>query len=76
MKTSKTPLSNTKVYLIEGKIYRAVVPFEDDSSLEILFSIETNSEDISPCTSADKFIYSSLSKEIQCKIFSLCMKLL
>ena len=70
MKESKTPLSNTKVYSIEGKVYRAIIPFDDGSSLNILFKVESMGV-IEPCTSADKFIYSSLSKDIQRRIYTL-----
>ena len=70
MKKSKTSLSNTKVYPIEGKVYRAIIPFDDGSSLNILFKVESMGV-IEPCTSADKFIYSSLSKDIQSRIYTL-----
>lgn len=70
MKESKTPLSNTKVYPIEGKVCRAIIPFDDGSSLNILFKGESMGV-IEPCTSADKFIYSSLSKDIQRRIYTL-----
>ena len=70
MKESKTQLSNTKVYQIEGKVYRAIIPFDDGSSLNILFKVESMGV-IKPCTSADKFIYSSLSKDIQRRIYTL-----
>ena len=70
MKKSKTSLSNTKVYPIEGKVYRAIIPFDDGSSLNILFKVERMGV-IEPCTSADKFIYSSLSKDIQSRIYTL-----
>lgn len=69
MKKSKT-LSNTKVYQIEGKVCRAIIPFDDGSSLNILFKVERMGV-IEPCTSADKFIYSSLSKDIQSRIYTL-----
>ena len=69
MKKSKT-LSNTKVYPIEGKVCRAIIPFDDGSSLNILFKVERIGV-IEPCTSADKFIYSSLSKDIQSRIYTL-----
>ena len=69
---SKTPLSNTKVYPIEGEVYRAIIPFDDGSSLNLIFKGKAG--DVEPCTSADKFIYSSLSKDIQEKIASLYMK--
>lgn len=70
MKKSKTLLSNTKVYPIEGKVCRAIIPFDDGSSLNILFKVERMGA-IEPCTSADKFIYSSLSKDIQSRIYTL-----
>ena len=70
MKESKTLLSNTKVYPIEGKVYRAIIPFDDGSSLNILFKVESMGV-IEPCTSADKFIYSSLSKDKQRRIYTL-----
>ena len=69
MKESKTLLSNTKVYQIEGKVYRAIIPFDDGSSLNIIFKGKAG--DVEPCTSADKFIYSSLSKDIQRRIYTL-----
>ena len=70
MKNSKTPLSNTKVHLIDGEIYRAIIPFDDGSFLTILFRIN-ETEDIHPCTSADKFIYSSISTDIKQQIYNL-----
>lgn len=69
MKSSKTPLSNTKVYSISGDIYRAVIPFDDGSSLTIMFKVIKMK--VEPCTSADKFIYSSVSSDIQQRIYEL-----
>ena len=63
MKNSNTPLSNTKVYPIEGNVYRAIIPFNDHSSLNILFKYGGMGV-IEPCTSADKFIYNSISEDI------------
>lgn len=71
MENLNTPLSNTKVYPIEGNVYRAIILFDDKSFLNILFKYGKTGI-IEPCTSADKFIYSSLSKDIQNKISSLC----
>lgn len=70
MKYSKTPLANTDVVSITGNVYRAIVSFDDRSFLTLLFRAENF--EIYPCTSADKFIYSSLSEDIQHKIFTLC----
>ena len=70
MKDSKTPLSNTKVYPIEGNVYRTVIPFDDGSTLNFLFKVG-KAGSLEPCTSADRFIYKSLSEDIQSKIFSL-----
>lgn len=49
MKNSNTPLSNTKVYPIEGNVYRAIIPFNDHSSLNILFKYGGMGV-IEPCT--------------------------
>lgn len=74
MKNSKTPLSNINVYLISGEIYRAIIPFDDASSLTILFRV-SETEVIHPCTSADRFIYSSISTDMKHQIYNLYKKL-
>ena len=71
MKSSKTPLSNTKVYqFADSNIYRTIVPFDDGSSLTIYFSLVN--EKIKPCSLADGFVFSALSSDMQNRIKKLC----
>ncbi len=73
MKTSSTPLSGTKVFIVADNVYRAIIPFSDESSIKINFRIIAGK--IRPCTLADEFIYTELLLEIQEKLLVLAKKL-
>lgn len=74
MRNPKTLSSNTKVYPIGGNVYMAIIHFNDDSSLNILFKC-SGIGFIEPCTLADKFIYNSFSEDIRKEIYSLYVNL-